>query len=114
MIKRKEDMRLQVRENLRGGNGIVKNYHIFEQNETGDRFELFTKFVFEPGVGIGYHEHIENCEAYYVLEGELTLVENGVETVLRPGDASFVAHGSHSIENRTDKTATMLAVIIKA
>ena len=38
----------------------------------------------------------------------------GVETVLKEGDASYAHSGvSHAIENRSDKPAKMLAVILK-
>ena len=49
-----------------------------------------------------------------MLEGQLTLIEDGVETVLKEGDASYAHSGvSHAIENRSDKPAKMLAVILK-
>ena len=42
------------------------------------------------------------------------MVEDGTEHVLRPGDAAFTANGaSHSVENRTQQDAVMLAVIMK-
>ena len=63
---------------------------------------------------IGAHPHDNDAEVYYMLEGELTLIEDGVETVLKEGDASYAHSGvSHAIENRSDKPAKMLAVILK-
>ena len=44
----------------------------------------------------------------------LTLIEDGKEIELRPGDASYAHSGtSHAIENRSDRPARMLAVILK-
>lgn len=49
-----------------------------------------------------------------MLEGELTLTENGKDFVLRPGDASYAHSGtSHSIQNRSQAPARMLALILK-
>ena len=59
------------------------------------------------------HWHSHEDEFVYVLEGELTLVENDGETVLRAGDcAAFpkgVANGHHMI-NRSSALAVYLEV----
>jgi uncharacterized cupin superfamily protein len=59
------------------------------------------------------HWHEAEDEFVYVLEGELTLCENGGETVLRPGDAAGwkagVANG-HCLVNRTARDAVFLEV----
>ncbi len=57
------------------------------------------------------HWHSAEDEFVWVVEGEVVLVEDGVETVLRPGDcAGFkagVANGHH-LENRSDREAVLL------
>ncbi len=59
------------------------------------------------------HWHAHEDEFVYVLDGELVLVEDGGETVLRPGDAAGwkagVANG-HCLINRTDRDAVFLEV----
>jgi uncharacterized cupin superfamily protein len=59
------------------------------------------------------HWHSHEDEFVYVLEGELTLIEDGGETVLRAGDcAAFpknTGDGHHMI-NRSDATAVYLEV----
>ena len=59
------------------------------------------------------HWHVHEDELVYVLEGELILVEDGGETVLRPGDAAGwkagVANG-HCLINRTDRDAVYLEI----
>jgi uncharacterized cupin superfamily protein len=59
------------------------------------------------------HWHRHEDEFVYVLEGELVLVEDGGETVLRPGDAAGwkagVANG-HCLINRTDRDAVYLEI----
>ena len=59
------------------------------------------------------HWHENEDELVYILEGEVVLVEDEGETVLKPGDcAGFkagVPHGHHLV-NRTNRDALMLEV----
>ena len=59
------------------------------------------------------HWHQNEDELVYMLEGELVLVEDGGETVLRPGDAAGwkagVANG-HCLINRTQRDAVYLEI----
>ena len=59
------------------------------------------------------HWHDNQDEFVYLLEGELTLIEDDGETVLRPGDAAGfkagVANGHHLV-NRSDRDAVYLEI----
>ncbi len=59
------------------------------------------------------HWHTHEDEFVYVLEGELVLVEDGGETVLRAGDAAAFAKNTgdgHHMINRSGATAVYLEV----
>ncbi len=59
------------------------------------------------------HWHSHEDEFVYVLEGELTLIEDGGETLLRAGDCAAFAKGSgngHHMANRSDTTAIYLEI----
>ena len=59
------------------------------------------------------HWHSHEDELVYVLEGELTLVEDGGETVLQAGDCAAFPKGSgngHHLINRSAATAVYLEV----
>ena len=59
------------------------------------------------------HWHDQEDELVYMLEGEAVLVEDGSETVLKPGDvATFKAgvRNGHHIVNRSDRDALLLEV----
>ena len=59
------------------------------------------------------HWHSHEDEFVYVLEGELTLVEDAGETVLRAGDCAAFPKNSgngHHLINRSGSTATYLEV----
>uniref|UniRef100_B0T133 Cupin 2 conserved barrel domain protein n=1 Tax=Caulobacter sp. (strain K31) TaxID=366602 RepID=B0T133_CAUSK len=57
------------------------------------------------------HWHSAEDEFVWVVEGEVVLVEDGRETVLRAGDcAGFKAgvESGHHLQNRSDKVAVLL------
>lgn len=59
------------------------------------------------------HWHTDEDEFVYVLEGELTLVEDGGETLLRAGDcAAFpkATGNGHHLQNRSSDLAVYLEV----
>ena len=59
------------------------------------------------------HWHSHEDEFVYILEGEVVLVEDGGETVLRAGDCAAFAKGSgngHHLINRAAGTAVYLEV----
>jgi uncharacterized cupin superfamily protein len=59
------------------------------------------------------HWHTHEDEFVYLLEGELTLVEDGGETVLRAGDCAAFPKGTgdgHHMINRSGVTAVYLEV----
>ena len=63
------------------------------------------------------HWHEAEDEFVYVLEGEITLIEDGGTTVLQPGDAAGfkagVANGHHLV-NRSQRDAIYLEVGMRA
>ena len=112
MIKYQNEMRLRTREGVRGGNGTIEDLNILEPEEMLGKATLFTRFFLDPGDSIGWHEHRDDAEIYYVLSGELTVIQPEGERLLKAGDVAFTANGEgHSVENRSGEKAEMLAVI---
>ncbi len=59
------------------------------------------------------HWHEREDEFVYMVEGELVLVEDDGETIVRPGDAAGFRAGvpnGHHLVNRTDRDAVFLVV----
>ena len=59
------------------------------------------------------HWHEQEDEMIFVLEGEVVLIEDGGETVLKPGDAAgFKANNpnGHHLVNKTSRNAVYLEV----
>ncbi len=98
---------------LRNGPGeIILNHHFVEKDMFG-KCRLCAELVIEPGCGIGRHDHTEDMEIFYVIEGELISVnDNGSEEPFRKGDCMLTGGGAtHCLRNDTDKRAVMLAFI---
>ncbi|MBP3634033.1 MAG: cupin domain-containing protein [Oscillospiraceae bacterium] len=114
MIKLLKDIAPTYEENAMGGPGKIRFDKPFTMEQLGGRFCNLTRVTMRPGDGVGQHAHTENAEVYYMLEGEATIIDDGVESVLRAGDAQFCADGhTHGIYNHTDKDASFLAIIVK-
>jgi uncharacterized cupin superfamily protein len=63
------------------------------------------------------HWHEQEDEFVYMIEGELVLVENEGETIVKPGDAAGFKAGvpnGHHLVNRTDRDAVFLVVGTRA
>ncbi len=112
MIKTKDQMRHAVIQHMRDGEGEIHLEHILENDETGGRTGLCSVCTVNPGCSIGLHTHDTNAEIYYILEGQLELNQNGQLCAIQAGDVVFTADGeSHSVANRGDRPAKLLAVI---
>jgi uncharacterized cupin superfamily protein len=68
----------------------------------------------EPGSGSAQrHWHENEDELVYILEGEVVLIEDDGETLLRPGDAATFKAGirnGHHLVNRSDRDALLLEI----
>ena len=59
------------------------------------------------------HWHTREDELVYILDGELTLIEDGGETILRAGDAAAWKAGienGHHLVNRSNRDALLLEI----
>jgi quercetin dioxygenase-like cupin family protein len=66
---------------------------------------------FPPGVVSPTHR-TQSVDYGIVLDGEVVLVLDGTETVLRPGDVVVQRGTSHRWENRTERAARMAFVLV--
>jgi uncharacterized cupin superfamily protein len=68
--------------------------------------------VLQPRQRGRIHAHERQEEAYVVLEGELTLIVDGKETVLNKHDSCFIGpNESREIVNRTNEVCSILVAI---
>ena len=113
MIKKVSDMRCEVRENVRGGNGALAMQHLLEAEEFQGFGKMIAKFTIEKGQSIGRHPHDEDGELYIILSGRGLVDDNGQMHEVSAGDAVWTAHGEfHSITNEYDEPLCLYAIVI--
>ena len=113
MIKRNADMQKEVRERMREGVGTVEILHVFRKEELRGKTRLFARLRIPVGSSIGYHEHQEEEEVFFIIAGRGTVNDNGVKTQVGPGDAVLTGGGTgHAIENTGSEPLELMAVIL--
>ena len=114
-ITRNGDYKVELRENMRSGEGTVKITNLVSNDDLCGKGRLFGKITLEPGCSIGYHVHETDCEIFHILSGSATYNDNGNETVVKAGDTTVTPTGSgHSIANNTNEPCEIVALIIYA
>ncbi|NLY43297.1 MAG: cupin domain-containing protein [Clostridiaceae bacterium] len=113
MIRRSEEMVREIKKNMRDGKGEAHLTHLLNKEEFCGKGRLFTKIVLKPGMSIGMHQHVGDFEAYYILNGEATVVDNGKPVLLKAGDLMYTKDGeSHSIENTGNSDLEFIALVL--
>jgi mannose-6-phosphate isomerase-like protein (cupin superfamily) len=113
MIIRKNNLRIEKKENMRGGIGSPEVIHISEKDILGSNSRMYSKIIMKPGDLIGYHQHVGEQEIFYFLSGEGMVKDNQTESKIGPGDVVITPDGSfHSIENTGLKDLEFMALIL--
>ena len=78
-------------------------------DERGDH--KVKRLVVEPGKRLSYQRHRQRAEHWYVVAGVATVVLDGVEMTLAPGQSVDIAVGqAHRCENRGPEPVTLIEV----
>ena len=113
MIHRQNDYRTDLRNAMRVGNGEIKIEHLWE-NELNSPIRMFSRITVEPGCSIGFHNHDNEEEVFYIISGQAEADDNGNTVILNPGDTILTGNGDgHSIKNAGNTTLVMMAVIAR-
>ena len=56
--------------NLRGGDGTIEIRHILNKDELMGHASMYAHVIIPAHASIGFHQHVENTEPYYVLKGK--------------------------------------------
>lgn len=97
---------------LHGGSGNVAISRHLGPHDVGG-LDLFAKVVLEKGGSIGYHQHLEDSEGYYILSGQADFIDAGGEyRPVGPHDLCLITKGeSHGIVNTGGSDLVFLAVV---
>jgi mannose-6-phosphate isomerase-like protein (cupin superfamily) len=113
MIKTPEQMTREIKAQMRGGTGEVEILHLFNREELTGKSRMVAQVTIHQGCSIGFHEHGQEEEIYYILKGEGVFNENGQETIVSPGMATLTGNGAgHSIRNDQAEPLVLLAIIL--
>lgn len=61
------ELRVERKENMAGGKGHVIIKHILEDKELNGKCKMYAEVTLEPGCSLGYHEHHNESETYYIF-----------------------------------------------
>ncbi|MBR1437232.1 MAG: cupin domain-containing protein [Synergistaceae bacterium] len=105
-------------EGLRGGKGKGIRYEIIPKEELYGHGRLYARNVLFAGSSVGWHQHVNDTEPYYILRGEGDFIEGDSEngerkvTHVRAGDVCTIQIGQwHSLENNSDGELEFMALI---
>ena len=91
---------------FKGGEGMMHSRAYFD----GTNRIMLNRL--ESGASAGEHLHDVNCEFIYVIEGELSCIENGRSEVCHAGELHYCLQGDkHSYVNTSDSITTFLAIV---
>lgn len=115
MIRKNNECNVELRENMRGGDGTVKIRNLAAKEELCDKGRLFAEITLEPGSSIGYHVHEGDTEIFRILQGTAEYSDNGEIKTVEAGDVLICPEGTgHSIKNIGDIDVVMTALIVYA
>jgi mannose-6-phosphate isomerase-like protein (cupin superfamily) len=96
------------------GNGKLIRWDYLKDNIPCSRFSMFSYLELEPGASIGKHQHSENFEVYYFLDGEGMASDNDDEVMVRAGDMLLTECGSsHALRNTGEMPLKFIAFIME-
>lgn len=112
MINKRDTMKTELKEKMRGGEGTITITHLVDKDEIKNG-RLMARIDLPVGASIGQHTHEGETEYYLIQEGVGEVQEaDGVKSV-GPGDVVITGdQESHSIKNTGNTPLIMIAIII--
>lgn len=115
MIKKSNECKTEIRENMRGGDGSVEICHLVSEDDLYGKGRLFATLTLKKGCGIGKHTHEGDSEIFHILKGKAEYDDNGTVKTVSAGDVLICKKGeSHSIKNIGDTDVVFTALIVYA
>jgi mannose-6-phosphate isomerase-like protein (cupin superfamily) len=113
LIRASNEMTVELRENMRGGKGTITIKHLFKQEELTGKARLVAEVTIPAGGSIGFHNHDQEEEIFYIISGQGRVVDQGETRDVAPGDAILTGGGKgHAVENIGAEPLVMVAVIL--
>ncbi len=114
MIKKQVQQESEVREKMRGGQGMVKIRHHVKAGDVKGKCRLCAQLTLSAGASIGLHEHAGEDEIFIVQQGMGLVNDNGTSVPVEAGDVIVTGNGaSHAVQNIGTTDLIITAVIIQ-
>jgi len=113
MIRRNGQYQIDIRKEMRGGNGEVKIEHLWKpKEEMKSHTRMCARLTLAPGCSIGFHAHDQEEEIFYIAQGEAEADDNGSKAVLNAGDTILTGNGAgHAVKNIGKNDLVLIAMI---
>ena len=112
MVIHRNEMKVEEKERLRDGEGTTRITHLLDGSAEKNA-RLFAEVTLNPGCSIGYHQHENETEYYFIVSGTGTVNDDGKEVEVKQGDSVITGNGaSHSMKNTGSAPLVFLAVIV--
>lgn len=93
--------------------GPMTAVFLADGDETANRYSVSEWTIDAHSSGPGEHVHDDHDDAFYVLEGEITFVIDGVDHAVSAGGYVQASAGvSHDFRNDTDRPARFLNLYV--
>lgn len=110
MFITKENIKVESR----AADGSIQLAHFMTEKECKGAGRMFSHVTLKKGALIDYHQHVGECECYYIINGTASVLDNGVRMELHPGDSHICLDGGwHSIEGVSETPMEFIAMILK-
>ena len=95
------------------GKGEIFITHLLTPKEMVGKCAMFAKVRIPVGASLGVHQHVDNNETYYILQGKGLYTDNDKTYEVKAGDTTYCADGDkHGLENTGDEDLIFIALII--
>ena len=95
------------------GKGEIFITHLLTPKEMAGKCAMFASVRVPVGASLNVHQHVDNNETYYILQGTGLYTDNGETYTVKAPATTFCADGdTHGIENVGDDDLIFIALII--
>lgn len=102
-------------EKAAGGTGHILREPLISAEDRGAFCGMFNRNVLEKGCSVGWHQHVGDGEAYYILEGKGIYNDNGTKMPIEAGDSVWCKDGDwHELINTEEEDLVFIALILKS
>lgn len=114
MIRKKEDIEVEMPKKKFGAPGFITVRNLIESNEElNGHGRVFAHTTVLPGNGIGYHIHQNESELYYIYSGKGIYNDNGIEVEVSSGDVTICFPGEgHGMMAAGEDPLELIALIL--